>query len=99
MSTLPLDWLNPDPWLTLTLSTREPAWFQNGIAGIGINKMSIASRTTVGGYHDGIATDNGQFKVSDKRSIEAFCAMLKSKELEPVFKNWDAVYRETAVSA
>ena len=68
--------------------------------------MSIASRTTVGGYHDGSSADDGlpelgqgQFKVSDNRSIEAFCAMLKSKELEPVFKNWDAVYRDITQSA
>ena len=87
------------PDLPLTLSTREPAWFRDGIAGVGISKMSIASRTTVGGYHDGSATDDGQFKVSDNRSIEAFCAMLKSKGLEPVFKNWDAVYRDIAQSA
>ena len=88
------------PDLPLTLSTRESAWFRDGIAGIGINKMSIASRTTVGGYHDGgNAEDDGQFKVGDDRSIETFCAMLKSKELEPVFKNWDAVYRDVAPSA
>ena len=87
------------PDLPLTLSTREPAWFRDGIAGVGINKMSAASRTTVGGYHDGSAADDGQFKVSDNRSTEAFCAMLKSKGLEPVFKNWDAVYREAAVPA
>ncbi|MCX6993897.1 MAG: 2-iminoacetate synthase ThiH [Kiritimatiellaeota bacterium] len=101
------------PDLPLTLSTREPAWFRDGIAGVGINKMSIASRTTVGGYHDGSTTDDGlpacpssarelgqgQFKVSDNRSIENFCAMLKSKDLEPVFKNWDAVYRDIAQSA
>ena len=87
------------PDLPLTLSTREPAWFRDGIAGVGISKMSIASRTTVGGYHNESAVDDGQFKVSDNRSIEAFCAMLKSKELEPVFKNWDAVYRNIAQSA
>ncbi|MDD5678147.1 MAG: 2-iminoacetate synthase ThiH [Kiritimatiellae bacterium] len=87
------------PDLPLALSTREPVWFRDGIAGIGINKMSIASRTTVGGYHDGNATDGGQFKVSDSRSIEDFCAMLKNKELEPVFKNWDAAYRDISQSA
>ncbi|MBU0715192.1 MAG: 2-iminoacetate synthase ThiH [Verrucomicrobia bacterium] len=87
------------PDLPLILSTREPALFRDGIAGIGISKMSIASRTTVGGYHDGGAADDGQFKVNDNRSIEAFCTMLKSKELEPVFKNWDAVYRDIAQSA
>jgi 2-iminoacetate synthase len=83
------------PDLPLTLSTRESARFRDGIAGVGINKMSIASRTTVGGYHDGGAADDGQFEISDNRSIEAFCAMLKSKELEPVFKNWDAAYRDS----
>ncbi|MFH1476603.1 MAG: 2-iminoacetate synthase ThiH [Verrucomicrobiota bacterium] len=87
------------PDLPLTLSTRECAWFRNGIAGIGINKMSIASRTTVGGYHDGTAANDGQFQISDNRSIEAFCTMLKSKKLEGVFKNWDAVYRDSAQSA
>jgi len=94
------------PDLPLTLSTRESAWFRDGIAGVGISKMSIASRTTVGGYHDGNAADDGlpelgpgQFKVSDDRSIAAFGAMLKSKGLEGVFKNWDAVYRDSAQSA
>ena len=94
------------PDLPLTLSTRESASFRDGIAGVGISKMSIASRTTVGGYHDGGVEEDGlpelghgQFKVSDNRSIEAFCAMLKSKKLEPVFKNWDAVYRDIAQSA
>jgi len=95
------------PDLPLTISTRESAGFRDGIAGIGINKMSVASRTTVGGYHDGSLTDDGlpepgqgQFKVSDSRSIESFCAMLKkTKQLEPVFKNWDAVYRDGAQSA
>ncbi len=87
------------PDLPLSLSTREPGWFRDGIAGIGINKMSIASRTTVGGYHDGNTPDGGQFKVSDDRSIEDFCSMLKNKGLEPVFKNWDAAYRDSAKSA
>jgi hypothetical protein len=27
------------------------------------------------------------------RDVESFCAMLRGKHLEPVFKNWDAVYR------
>lgn len=87
------------PDLPLTLSTREPIRFRDGIAGIGINKMSIASRTTVGGYHDDSAANDGQFKVSDDRSIAAFCTMLKSKGLEPVFKNWDTVYRDAAIPA
>ncbi|MFA5689687.1 MAG: 2-iminoacetate synthase ThiH [Kiritimatiellales bacterium] len=80
------------PDVPLVLSTREGPKFRDGIAGIGINKMSIASKTTVGGY-SGAGSDEGQFDVSDDRALEPFCAMLRSKQLEPVFKNWDEVYR------
>jgi 2-iminoacetate synthase len=64
------------------------------MAGVGINKMSIASRTTVGGY-DALpaGAQEGQFEVNDDRDVTTFCTMLKQKELEPVFKNWDKVYR------
>jgi 2-iminoacetate synthase len=58
--------------------------------------MSVASRTTVGGYRDGAVHSSGQFEVSDDRDAGSFCAMLRGKGLQPVFKNWDVVYRETA---
>jgi 2-iminoacetate synthase len=83
------------PDVPLTLSTREGAPFRDGIAGIGINKMSIASRTTVGGY-SGNAPEEGQFDINDGRSLETFQAMLHGKNLEPVFKNWEKLYRLTA---
>ena len=80
------------PDVPLVLSTREAAPFRDGIAGIGINKMSIASKTTVGGYSGG-GSQEGQFDVSDDRALAPFCDMLKRKQLEPVFKNWDEIYR------
>ncbi len=78
------------PDVPLVLSTRESAEFRNGIAGIGISRMSVASRTTVGGYAGSTPDDAGQFEVSDHRSVSTFCKMLRRKGLEPVFKNWDA---------
>lgn len=81
------------PDTPLVLSTREAQAFRDGMAGVGISKMSVASRTTVGGYSDHEDKDPGQFDVSDARDVPAFCAMLRAKNLEPVFKNWDAVYR------
>ncbi|MDD3275435.1 MAG: 2-iminoacetate synthase ThiH [Kiritimatiellales bacterium] len=93
------------PNVPLTLSTRESAAFRDGIAGIGISKMSIASKTTVGGYGDTGSEDlsrrsgakaEAQFDVSDDRGLDEFCARLHSKDLEPVFKNWDGIYRLTA---
>lgn len=77
----------------LVLSTREPAHLRNGFAGIGISKMSVASRTTVGGYDHGAEGAVGQFAVNDARNVTDFCAALRAAGLEPVFKNWDASYR------
>ena len=81
------------PDVPLVLSTRESAALRDGLAGIGVNKMSVASKTTVGGYHGESPPADGQFFVADERDVPTFCAALRRKHLEPVFKNWDAVYR------
>lgn len=81
------------PDVPLVLSTRERSTFRNGIAGIGINRMSIASKTSVGGYDEATESTGGQFDIRDERDVETFCAMLRQKDLEPVFKNWDAVFQ------
>lgn len=82
------------PDVPLVISTREQARFRDGIAGVGISKMSAGSRTTVGGYSAQSESPDGQFHVSDPRGVEEVCAVLRAKGLEPVFKNWDKAYRE-----
>ena len=77
------------PDVTLVLSTRESARFRDHMAGTGVNRMSVASRTTVGGYDTGTSPTGGQFDVHDTRDVPAFCGDLKRLGLEPVFKNWD----------
>ena len=84
------------PEIPLVLSTREAPRVRDGMAGLGISKMSVASKTTVGGYSDDSEESTEQFSISDERNIPEFCDMLRSKGLEPVFKNWDATYREPA---
>ena len=84
------------PETPLVLSTRESARVRDGLAGLGISKMSIASKTTVGGYSEDPEESTEQFEISDERNIPEFCEMLRAKGLEPVFKNWDATYREPA---
>lgn len=81
------------PDVPLVLSTREGARFRDGMAGVGISKMSVASKTTVGGYANAADAGSGQFAVSDDRDVDSFIAMLRAKNLDPVFKNWDATYR------
>lgn len=80
------------PDVELVLSTRESPAFRDGMAGLGITRMSIASRTTVGGYSDTESGDRGQFDIFDDRSAEAFCKALREKNIEPVFKNWEHAY-------
>jgi len=84
------------PDIELVLSTRESGTFRDGMAGLAITRMSIASRTTVGGYHDPENNEKGQFDVSDNRSAEEFCNTLRSRNIEPVFKNWDPAYNGPA---
>jgi 2-iminoacetate synthase len=84
------------PEVPLVLSTREPRRVRDGMAGLGITKMSVASKTTVGGYSDDSEESTEQFEISDERNIPEFCDMLRSRGLEPVFKNWDSTYRESA---
>lgn len=81
------------PDIPLVLSTREAPSFRDGMAGLGISKMSVASRTTVGGYGGTSKGEEEQFRIYDDRDTPTFCRDLRQRNLEPVFKNWDSVYR------
>jgi 2-iminoacetate synthase len=86
------------PDAELVLSTRESATFRDGMAGLGITRMSVESKTTVGGYSLSESKDNrekkdeGQFEISDSRTAREFCAALRNQNIEPVFKNWEPSY-------
>ena len=84
------------PDVELVLSTRESATYRDGMAGLGITRMSIESRTTVGGYHDADIHEKGQFEVEDNRSAKVFCKAMRAKNIEPVFKNWEPAYNGPA---
>jgi 2-iminoacetate synthase len=80
------------PDTELVLSTRESAAYRDGMSGLGITRMSIESRTTVGGYDDPENQEKGQFEIFDDRTAKEFCAALRKKNIEPVFKNWEPAY-------
>ena len=80
------------PDTELVLSTRESAAYRDGMTGLGITRMSIESRTTVGGYHDPENKEKGQFEIFDDRTAKEFCLALRNKNIEPVFKNWEPAY-------
>jgi 2-iminoacetate synthase len=79
------------PDAELVLSTRENRTFRDGMAGLGITRMSAGSRTNPGGYS--IAEDAlEQFAVDDHRSAADVAAMLDHKGLEPVWKDFDRFF-------
>jgi len=86
------------PEIPLVLSTRESARFRDGMSQVCITRMSVASRTEVGGYGAPAEQAVGQFEVSDTRTVADFCDALRASDIEPMFKNWDAAYRGFADS-
>lgn len=79
------------PDADLVLSTRENQTFRNGMAGLGITRMSAGSRTNPGGYS---MEDNAleQFAIDDQRSAAEVASMLDQKGLEPVWKDFDRFF-------
>jgi 2-iminoacetate synthase len=76
------------PKFHLVLSTREPSYMRDNLAGVGVSKMSVGSRTTVGGYRHQYG-DSRQFEIADGRSRQEFCEALSRRGLMGVYKNWD----------
>jgi 2-iminoacetate synthase len=81
------------PEVPLVLSTRESVAMRDGLAGVAVNRMSVDSHTTVGGYSERPTQDQGQFDISDARDVPELCHALSQLGLESVFKNWDAIFR------
>lgn len=78
------------PGAGITISTRECAGFRDNLVGLGVTKMSAGSTTEVGGYTLKEKTE-GQFDISDGRSVEEIREMLYKKGYQPVFKDWQMI--------
>jgi 2-iminoacetate synthase len=75
------------PRVGITVSTRERSEFRDNLIGIGVTKMSAGSSTEVGG-HSLENKSEGQFEISDPRSVDEIRDMLYIKGYQPVFKDW-----------
>lgn len=78
-----------DENVELSLSTRESPYFRDNVASLGVTSMSAGSKTDPGGY---VVNRKAlkQFDIDDNRSPGEVAKMLYSKNLEPVWKNWDS---------
>ena len=74
----------------INISTRESAAIRDNLMGIGVTRMSIGSKTTVGGYSND-NNINKQFEISDDRDIQTFKKVLENKGFEAVFKDWQNI--------
>jgi len=77
----------------MVLSTRERAELRDRLVELGITRMSAGSKTSPGGY-SGKSGAVGQFEVDDNRSPAQIAEMIKSKGLEPVWKDWDKAFTD-----
>jgi len=75
------------PDVGISLSTREPATFRDGLVPLGVTTMSAGSHTEPGGYAEPSAAEP-QFEVSDDRPPEVVAAALSSAGYDPVWKDW-----------
>jgi len=77
--------LNED--VELSMSTRENQTFREHIVQLGITSISAESKTNPGGY--AVEPQSlEQFEISDERPTEEVVAMLQSKGLDVVWKDW-----------
>lgn len=78
------------PRAGITISSRERAEFRDNLIGLGVTRMSAGVSTEVGG-HALEEKSEGQFNISDGRSVEQMKNMIYSKGYQPVFKDWQII--------
>ncbi|WP_419788320.1 2-iminoacetate synthase ThiH [Pseudodesulfovibrio sp.] len=81
------------PRLGITISTREAPAFRENLLPLGVTRVSAGVSTAVGGHaeKDGEDESVGQFEISDGRSVDEMCAVLRERGFQPVFKDWEPI--------
>lgn len=82
------------PYTGMIVSTRESQRSRELVLDVGVSQLSGGSRTSVGGYAEGIedAEESAQFDISDNRTLDEIVAWLLELEYIPSFCT--ACYRE-----
>ncbi|MDG5799882.1 2-iminoacetate synthase ThiH [Marinilabiliaceae bacterium ANBcel2] len=75
-----------DNEVELSLSTRERPYYRDNALLLGVTAVSAGSKTNPGGYSESDSLE--QFAINDDRSPFKIANIIKSRELEPVWKDW-----------
>ncbi|MFA5310942.1 MAG: [FeFe] hydrogenase H-cluster radical SAM maturase HydG [Candidatus Omnitrophota bacterium] len=74
------------PYTGIIMSTRETAQMRDLLLSLGVSQISAASRTSPGGYSElSKADDDGQFSLSDHRSLDEIVGTLIKHDYIPSF--------------
>lgn len=75
----------------ISYSTRESRNFRDNMARLAVTSMSAGSQTEPGGYAV-YPQALEQFEVTDSRTPAEVVAAIRDNGLEPVWKDWDAIF-------
>lgn len=75
----------------ISYSTRENPDYRRNMMRLGVTSMSAGSQTDPGGYSS-CPDSLEQFEVSDSRTPQAVAAEIRELGMDPVWKDWDAVF-------
>ncbi|GFZ31301.1 thiamine biosynthesis protein ThiH [Clostridium zeae] len=78
------------PRAGINMTTRESAEFRDNLIPLGVTKMSAGVSTEIGGHtKEKENKGDGQFEISDTRTVEEIKSMLLSKGYCAVLKDWE----------
>ncbi|GKU23262.1 2-iminoacetate synthase ThiH [Clostridium folliculivorans] len=78
------------PRAGINMTTRESAEFRDNLIPLGVTKMSAGVSTEIGGHtKEKENKGDGQFEISDTRTVEEIKIMLSSKGYCAVLKDWE----------
>ncbi|MTJ81330.1 MAG: 2-iminoacetate synthase ThiH [Telmatospirillum sp.] len=75
------------PFAGMTISSRERAGFRDNVIDLCCTKISAGVRVDIGGHGEQEAGD-GQFELSDPRSVPEVHAAILARGLQPVYLDW-----------
>ncbi|MDR3596343.1 2-iminoacetate synthase ThiH [Clostridium sp.] len=76
------------PFANITISTRECARFRDNVIGLAATKISAGVSVGIGGHDDDEAKGDGQFEISDSRTVSEVYDAIVNQGLQTVMSDY-----------